>query len=136
MGEMKPAPADASRVVPSEEQLVVELFVRDLDVSRQFYAGLGFSVLYESPGFCAVAWEGHRLFLDARPLPPDEHTRMNVRIMVADVDRYWAMARERKLTVLAPIADRAYGLRDFTIADPDGFGLRFGTRIPRQSAGA
>ena len=22
-----------------------------------------------------------------------------------------------------------YGLRDFTIADPDGFGVRFGTRI-------
>jgi hypothetical protein len=31
--------------------------------------------------------------------------------------------------VLAPIADREYGLRDFTIADPDGFGVRFGTRI-------
>jgi hypothetical protein len=31
--------------------------------------------------------------------------------------------------VLAPIADRDYGLRDFTIADPDGFGVRFGTRI-------
>jgi hypothetical protein len=31
--------------------------------------------------------------------------------------------------VLAPIADRDYGLRDFTIADPDGFGIRFATRI-------
>lgn len=31
--------------------------------------------------------------------------------------------------VLAPISDRYYGLRDFTVADPDGFGIRFGTRI-------
>jgi hypothetical protein len=27
--------------------------------------------------------------------------------------------------VVSPIGDRYYGLRDFTIADPDGFGLRF-----------
>jgi hypothetical protein len=27
------------------------------------------------------------------------------------------------------VADRDYGLRDFTIADPDGFGIRFATRI-------
>jgi hypothetical protein len=25
------------------------------------------------------------------------------------------------------IDDRDYGLRDFTLADPDGFGVRFGT---------
>ena len=31
--------------------------------------------------------------------------------------------------VIKPIADRYYGLRDFTIADPDGFGLRFGTSL-------
>ena len=31
--------------------------------------------------------------------------------------------------VLAPIADREYGLRDFTILDPDGFGVRFGARL-------
>jgi hypothetical protein len=33
-------------------------------------------------------------------------------------------------TVLASIADREYGLRDFTILDPDGFlGIRFGSRL-------
>ena len=31
--------------------------------------------------------------------------------------------------VLSPIADRVYGLRDFTIIDPDGVGVRFGTRL-------
>jgi len=34
--------------------------------------------------------------------------------------------------VIDPIAERYYGLRDFTIADPDGFGIRFATRLPRR----
>jgi hypothetical protein len=28
------------------------------------------------------------------------------------------------------VADRDYGLRDFTVLDPDGFGLRFASRLP------
>jgi len=31
--------------------------------------------------------------------------------------------------VIKPIGDRDYGLRDFTVTDPDGFGLRFGARL-------
>jgi uncharacterized glyoxalase superfamily protein PhnB len=49
--------------------------------------------------------------------------------MVPDVGAWWRRATGRGARVLAPIADRDYGLRDFTIADPDGFGLRFATRI-------
>jgi hypothetical protein len=45
--------------------------------------------------------------------------------MVGDVDAYWALARELEAPVLQPIEDRDYGLRDFTIVDPDGFGVRF-----------
>ena len=43
----------------------------------------------------------------------------------SDVDRLWLVAREMGARVVSPIGDRSYGLRDFTIADPDGFGLRF-----------
>ena len=28
-------------------------------------------------------------------------------------------------SVMVPIGDRYYGLRDFTISNPDGFGIRF-----------
>ena len=34
--------------------------------------------------------------------------------------------------VIAPLVDRDYGLRDVTIADPNGFGVRFGTRIAKR----
>ena len=45
---------------------------------------------------------------------------MNVRVMVADVDRHWERVTELGLPVVAAVEDRSYGLRDFTIADPDG----------------
>jgi len=51
----------------------------------------------------------------------------NVRVMVPNVDAYWTLSREMGAHVLSPITDQSYGLRDFTIADPDGFGIRFGT---------
>jgi catechol 2,3-dioxygenase-like lactoylglutathione lyase family enzyme len=117
--------------VPPTEQLVVEVYARDLARSLEFYQALGFELLSAEPDFAVLTWEGHRFFLEPRSdLPaPIDHPQANVRIMVAQVDRYWEIAQSLGATVINPIADRYYGLRDFTIADPDGFGLRFGTRL-------
>jgi uncharacterized glyoxalase superfamily protein PhnB len=50
-------------------------------------------------------------------------------VMVPRVDDCWQLARESGARIVVPIADRYYGLRDFTIADPDGFGVRFATLL-------
>ena len=112
-------------------QLVVEVFVRDMARARDFYTRLGFATIADRGDFVEVAWEGHLLFLDEPPdLPePPPVPRANVRVMVPDVDRYWRLAQEMGARVVAPIEDRYYGLRDFTIAGPDGVGLRFATRL-------
>ena len=116
--------------VPATEQLVVEVYVRDLGRALDFYQGLGFGRLRSQGGFAAVAWEGHQFFLDERPsYEPPPSPQANVRVMVPDVDAWWRRAADMGAQVLAPIADRSYGLRDFTIADPDGFGIRFATRM-------
>ena len=52
--------------------------------------------------------------------------------MVADEDAYWARAQAMGATVLAPPSDREYALRDFTILEPDGFGVRFASRLEEQ----
>lgn len=120
----------AAPYVPATQQLVVEVFVRDLDRAVGFYRDLGFELLTRKDGFATVAWEGHELFLDERPHhEPPPAPQANVRVMVPDVDAWWRRAIGMGARVLAPIADREYGLRDFTITDPDGFGVRFGTRI-------
>ena len=118
--------------VPAVQQLAVEIFVRDARRSRAFYEQLGFDVAEDRGTFVVLTWEGHELFLDQRADLPTPLTmpQANVRVMVADVDAYWRRARDAAAQVLAPIGDRDYGLRDFTILDPDGFGLRFGSLLP------
>lgn len=113
-----------------DPQLVIEVFVSDLKQSLAFYESLGFVRQRVDGNFAALTWDGHELFLDQH-LPEElpRGTQANVRIMVPDVDRFWSLAQALKATVYSPIADRYYGLRDFTILDPDGFGLRFATRI-------
>jgi catechol 2,3-dioxygenase-like lactoylglutathione lyase family enzyme len=104
--------------------------VRSLDRAIDFYRALGFQLLGRKGGFATITWEEHRLFLDEHPrYEPPAAPQANVRVMVPDVDAWWRRATRIGARVLAPIADRYYGLRDFTIADPDGFGIRFASRI-------
>ncbi len=117
--------------VDPTEQLVTEVFVRDIKRSTAFYRRLGFEVARDDGDFVELTWEGHLLFLDERPEmgPPPDTVQANVRVMVPDVDRYWELAHELGARVLSPIRDKDYGLRDFAIADPDGFAVRFATRL-------
>jgi catechol 2,3-dioxygenase-like lactoylglutathione lyase family enzyme len=128
-----------SGYVHPTEQLVTEILVRDIRRSIEFYRRLGFELLRDGGDFVELTWENHRLFLaeisafrdvqDA-PLPAvPAFPLANVRVMVPNVDDYWRLANEIEARVVVPIADRYYGLRDFTIADPDGFGIRFATEL-------
>ena len=122
------------------EQLVVELTVRDLDHSLALYTALGFTLERRDGSFAALRWGDRRLFLDerrdVRPVgaPMPSGVGINIRILVPEVDRLWAVAGRLGLVVERPIGDRAYGLRDFTVLDPDGFGLRFASRLPEGAA--
>ena len=114
------------------EQLVVEILVRDLARSLRLYTALGFTLERRDGGFAALRYGDRRLFLDEDPTlpPPTGRARANVRILTVDVDAAWAQAQRLGLVVERPIADRDYGLRDFTVLDLDGFGLRFATALP------
>jgi catechol 2,3-dioxygenase-like lactoylglutathione lyase family enzyme len=123
------------RYVDSTEQLVTEIVVRDIRRSTDFYSRLGFALLRDGGDFVELTWEDHRLFLaalsafpegaPAEPPAPPGFPAANIRVMVSRVDDHWQLAKAMGERILIPIADRYYGLRDFTIADPDGFGVRF-----------
>lgn len=127
------------RYVDPAEQLVTELVVADVRRSAAFYRDLGFEQLRDDGNFLELSWEGHRLFLlaasAAHPVAAQArraespHPIANVRVMVPDVEGCWRRAGEIGARVVSPIADRYYGLRDFTIADPDGFGVRFASSL-------
>jgi catechol 2,3-dioxygenase-like lactoylglutathione lyase family enzyme len=125
--------------VDPTEQLVTEIVVRDIRRSVGFYSRLGFELLRDGGDFVELTWEDHRLFLAALsafhevhdvelPAPP-QFPLANVRVMVPNVDEYWKLANDIGARIILPIADRYYGLRDFTIADPDGFGVRFASML-------
>ena len=124
-----------TRYVDSTGQLVTEIVVRDIRSSVDFYRRLGFELLRDGGDFVELTWEDHRLFLAepsafhdaehaASPVPP-AFPLANVRVMVPDVDRYWSLTHDIGAEIVVPIGDRYYGLRDFMIRDPDGFGVRF-----------
>ena len=111
------------------EQLVVALYVGDIKKSSEFYRSYGFEVLRDEGTFMEFKWEDARLFLSEIPGTPSPPANSigNLRVMVPDVDKYWHLANEEGATILSPIEDRYYGLRDFIIAGPDGLALRFAT---------
>jgi catechol 2,3-dioxygenase-like lactoylglutathione lyase family enzyme len=127
------------KYVDSTEQLVTEIVVRDIQRSTKFYRELGFKVLRDAGDFVELTWENHQLYVaelsayreiasDDVKLPErSKFPLANIRIMVPDVDDYWKLVREMGAQIVIPIADRYYGLRDFIISDPDGFGVRFAT---------
>ena len=128
-----------TRYVDPTEQLVTEIAVRDIRRSVEFYRSLGFDLLRDGGDFVELTWEGHQLFLaelsafrdahGATLATPPSFPLANVRVMVPNVDECWKLANEIGARIIIPIADRYYGLRDFTIADPDGFGVRFASLL-------
>ena len=119
------------RYVPANEQLILELYTSDIKTSCAFYRAFGFEVVREESRFLVLRWEDSMLFLEeVENCPLSEHQAGNIRVMVANVDHYWELATKLGARVIRPIADRYYGLRDFTIVGPDGIGLRFGARLP------
>ena len=106
--------------------------MRNLKQSIPFYVELGFTICREEPGFVELGWNDSRLYLEQIPAQPDPPKTLvaNIRILVPDVDRFWSKCGEMNLTVVKEIADRDYGLRDFTVVSPDGIGLRFASRLP------
>jgi len=128
-----------SRYVDPTEQLVTEIVVRDIQRSACFYRLLGFVLLRDGGDFVELTWENHRLFLAqpsafhetdrVEPSVVSQFPRANVRVMVPNVDDYWTRANEIGAQIIVSIDDRYYGLRDFIIADPDGFGIRFASKL-------
>ena len=67
--------------VDPTEQLVVEIFARDLKRSIEFYRRLGFELISERVAFAELAWEGHLLFIEELPKlpPPADFPQANMR---------------------------------------------------------
>lgn len=110
-------------------QGVVEIVGPDLERSLAFYLALGFELERRTGPFAVVHWQGVRIFLAEDRAAVAGERWASLRIMVSDVDAMWEEVSRLALPVECEIGDRFYGLRDFTIVDPSGFGIRFAQAI-------
>lgn len=133
--------------------LVPELDVSDLARSLAFYVGLvGFELLYERPEerFAYLTLGDAHLMLEeaagpgrrfrTAPLEPPFGRGVNLQIRVEDAAALHERVRAAGLIPYLPLEERWYrrdgaeiGLRQFVVADPDGYLLRFCSRAGRRT---
>ena len=108
-------------------QLAVEIYVSNLKRSLAFYKALGFSIERSDDTFAVMRWESSYIFLDQRNQVAStlDLPVANVRVVVNHTDVLWEQVQAANMRVIDMLTTQTYGLRDFTIADPDGFGVRF-----------
>lgn len=118
--------------------LRLELFVRDMDVSIDFYCRvLGFELARREEGYASVRSGGVVLGLGPIAKLPleegyftqgrvasDRGAGVEIVLEVDDVVAFHKRLRDTGYRILEPLQDRPWGLTDFRIADPDGYYLR------------
>jgi lactoylglutathione lyase len=122
-----------------EAGLRLELFVEDMAASIAFYTQvLAFKVARHEPDYYAsLRWGNAILGIGAVAKLPEEggyfrrdisfHRRglgVEIVLEVDDVEEWHARVTASGHPMFEPLQDRPWGLRDFRIADPDGYYLR------------
>jgi uncharacterized glyoxalase superfamily protein PhnB len=111
---------------------------RDFARSKQFYADLGFTIVWSSDDLAYVR-RGNASFLLQNFYVAEHAGNFMMHMLVEDVEAWWRHVEQQALSskygvMTEPPADRSWGLRDFVIVDPTGVLWRIGQNIPAGSA--
>jgi catechol 2,3-dioxygenase-like lactoylglutathione lyase family enzyme len=137
----------------SKQLIIPELDVSDLKAALGFYVGVvGFTCLYDRPEekFAYLDLNGAQIMLQQADGPgrrfrtaPLEHPYgrgINLQIEVDDSAKLYERVREKGFRAEIPLEERWYrsddiecGNRQFVVADPDGYLLRFFTDLGERS---
>lgn len=106
---------------------------RDFDLSKRFYADLGFTIDSMSDDM-AYVYVGTSSFLLTKFYQKEHAENFMMHLLVPDVEAWWQQVvtqrlQERYGARVTPPADRPWGLRDFTIVDPTSVLWRIGQAI-------
>jgi uncharacterized glyoxalase superfamily protein PhnB len=112
--------------------LTPQLPVADVVRAQRYYADvLGFEIPWGREDYGAVTNGTTEIFLIRAPEP---RARAVCCVRVPDADALYALYRERGANIVEPIASRPWGMREFTLEDPDGHRFRIGHALPRMVA--
>lgn len=117
------------------ESIEIKAFVpaRDFELSKRFYADLGFTVAWSSDDL-ACLHHGNCSFLLQKFYNREHASNFMMHMLVADVDRWWQHVQSTELVrrygvQTSPPEDRPWAMRDFVITDPTGVLWRIGQNI-------
>jgi len=107
---------------------------RDLDATIRFYGALGFTLVYEQgepDPYAIVELHGVEIHFFVRPDLDPERSIAGCYLRVGDVDRVERAWSSLGLPLggiprLEPAEDRASGMRELVLLDPDGNRVRVG----------
>ena len=110
--------------------LEIKAFVpcKDFEVSKRFYAALGFTVEWSSDSLAYVR-HGDSKFLLQNFYVKEFAENLTMHLLVQDVDAWWQHAQlaitSYDVASGAP-EQKSWGIRDFTLHDPSGVLWRIG----------
>lgn len=115
---------------PPKLKAVAPIFqVANMQRALDYYTRvLGFGIEWSSgepPSHASVARDGVEISLTAEPAPVPSRAY----IEVEGVDEYFALVSAAGAKVVAPLADRFYGMRDGRIDDLDGNAIQLGESL-------
>ena len=110
------------------------LAVKDLRVETDYYLEkLGFTRDFTAPGWEFLSFGDFKVMLGecADEMTAEETGNHSwfAHALVENVDEVYQEFNDRGAKILSPIADKPWGIRDFTVATPDGHRIVFGQLI-------
>ncbi len=135
------------RIDDAAAALVPELIVYDIARSRHFWIELlGFQIVFDRPGFCYLRLGAAELMLTEKnghretgSMEPPLGRGINLQIFVEDADRIADRVKAAGIGCYHEPHDAWYrsgnvsrGYRQFLVQDPDGYLLRFATKVGRR----
>ncbi|MBK6751188.1 MAG: VOC family protein [Pyrinomonadaceae bacterium] len=107
------------------------LAVKDLTVAADhFKSKLGFDLDFTAPGWKFLSFGDFKVMLgecsDEMTAEATGNHSWFAHALVENVDEVYAEFNERGAVILSPIANKPWGIRDFTVVTPDGHRIVFG----------
>ena len=107
------------------------LAVKDLAVAAEYFKSkLGFDLDFTAPGWEFLSFGDFKVMLGECSEEMTAEATGNhswfAHCLVENVDEIYAEFNERGAAILSRIADKPWGIRDFTVVTPDGHRIVFG----------
>ena len=107
------------------------LAIKDLKVEAEYYLGkLGFERDFTAPGWEFLSFGDFRVMLgecvDEMTAEETGNHSWFAHALVENVDEVYSEFIDRGAKILSPIANKPWGIRDFTVITPDGHRIVFG----------